>query len=546
MRTIPIFLFLVLIFSINPSYAIVYESMFDDPIGLGGYDSNTILVSEGTSPSNLVRFYTEGPGSSSTNIVNISGYLEDACISVDGYIYFVLTDGKVYQFTGGAGYYDFYDDYTTNFLLLGDMDAGSTDRCITVDANGNVYSNSGSSLYKFSAPSFSGSILHTFSDGIDSISQHPNGLLIGYFTGTNEVVIHNYIYMYNDSGATLIHDNILSGLYDTDHTGWVTGVYSTSNGDIYYSMYNHYYDNDEWYNRDGLFRLNASNVWEKSTLTTFGATSVTYVPSDLFISNDGIIYASFTVDDTIKTYSTFELASGYSYYYKEAGASGDIQLVYDESNVYSQFNTYNNNSDITLVYNIEVDLDESGFEEDVEFTGYYKYQVMLFNPDDILIDTTDVLSSTFDFSGYYLLNSRTAEKTGSISKQSSNWQNGTWMVNLYEYNCDSGLIALLDSDTFTVTNQSTETIIDDITEPVDVTEGVENLLNSNIFIALIIMIACIGAFVALGAVGIILGATVGICFSAVMQVIPTWILFVWVLTLIVIFTSKLINNITGD
>jgi hypothetical protein len=82
----------------------------------------------------------------------------------------------------------------------------------------------------------------------------------------------------------------------------------------------------------------------------------------------------------------------------------------------------------------------------------------------------------------------------------------------------------------------------------DVTFGTkfESMLSSGAFVALLIIIACVGAFGKIGGVvGVFLGMVVGISISFLMGYLPAWILFIMVLALCVVFVSKLINSFGG-
>lgn len=82
----------------------------------------------------------------------------------------------------------------------------------------------------------------------------------------------------------------------------------------------------------------------------------------------------------------------------------------------------------------------------------------------------------------------------------------------------------------------------------DVTFGTkfESMLSSDAFVALLIIIACVGAFGKIGGVvGVFLGMVVGISISFLMGHLPAWILFIMVLALCVVFVSKLINSFGG-
>lgn len=74
----------------------------------------------------------------------------------------------------------------------------------------------------------------------------------------------------------------------------------------------------------------------------------------------------------------------------------------------------------------------------------------------------------------------------------------------------------------------------------------ETMLSNDAFIALLVIIACVGAFGKIGGVvGVFLGMVTGISISFLMGYLPTWILFIMVLALCVVFVSKLVNSFGG-
>lgn len=301
-----IFLMIILCLFIIPVSALTYENLAEDPVGLGYYSPTTALEIESTRGW-ITVFNPSGAGSLDVKIYDLPNP-EDAVIGEDGFIYFVLRDGRVFQCIDYS-YTSFVDDYNTSFIFLGDMDALTLDRSIVVDSDNNVYSNSGLSVYIFTAPYYSKSILKTLSlnptyNKIESLGNYENGLIIGVTEiGTRD-----------DEGSSVqvynIETDVVTEVYDGNAGGYTTtylyGVYSTANGDIYFL------------DTGNLKRLDNSDSYAESTIsvTTAGDT-------DIIIDSAGIIYVSNDVDDTIVTYSTIGLQGGYS-----GGIVGEIEGSY--------------------------------------------------------------------------------------------------------------------------------------------------------------------------------------------------------------------------
>jgi len=538
----------------NPVSAIVYESMFDDPIGLGVYEYETILVSEGTSPSEIRYFYTDGSGSGETRITDIPAYAEDATIGADGDIFFVLSDGRVYRFFGTAGIVSFVDDYNTSFQLLGDVDTSTTDRSIFVDGDNHVYTNTGTSVYKFTYPSLSGSILYDFGYYVQSIAGHPDGLLVGGFSVTGNIP-YIKIGVYSNgavdsilSKSTKIGDYYGSGSPSAEQFG----LYSTDNGDVYFSYYSTYwstYGTPQFMPTSRFGWLNYSGSWGETVLTLVS-------PDDIYIDGAGIIYAAFSSDDTIKTYPTIGLQGGYSFYYY-VGATGAQQLEYDTSTVNSVYAVYANDSIVEIAYNIDIDVSETSYSDPFGIGQYggavavledFYWEIDLLNPSGMKIEDVSITNAIADDYGLFDYH---VVVTGAKQLQSSLWENGTWTVNLYEKDRTTGLRSLLDTDTYVIVDNATSTYVTDVTPDVDPTlnpiDRINALLASNAFIGVLVMIACMGAFGRIGGtVGLVLGTVAGVSLASMLGYVPMWFVFVMVLALAVVFTSKIVSGLGGD
>ena len=98
--------------------------------------------------------------------------------------------------------------------------------------------------------------------------------------------------------------------------------------------------------------------------------------------------------------------------------------------------------------------------------------------------------------------------------------------------------------TLTITDPTA--IVEDGTEDEAFADKFTVMLNSDAFVALLVIISCVAVFGrTLGPVGAILGASVGTSMSYLMELIPVWIVFVMVLALSVVFASKLIEKFGG-
>jgi len=462
-------------------------------------------------------------------VFNISDYVADSCVGKDGEIYFVLTTGEVYKAVG-VGLIDFVDDYNSSITLLSDMDASDRERSIVCDNNGNIYSVSGYDVKVFTYPGMAMSTFDTMDYIPYHLGLHEDGLLV-----TTEM---DFTYV-ADAGNGQI------GVYITDGTTITTianyhpaphaqvdvsnsgGVFSTENGDIYASLY---FATNAVKEYEGIYRFNYSDSYSESTINTFA--SETLLPEDIYIDSTGIIYAIEESTNTISTYSTVGASGGYSFGYSE-GSTGTTQLEYDESSIFSEYDTYYNNSDITIGYSINVDMDDSfgTLGNDQELIDGYKFKVVWINPDGIVQASNDIYPITFYFNSVEFLHSYiggdvNAIKTGSITKSSPNWQNGTWTVQLKEFDYSTGLSAVLDTDTFEVEFNRTTTVIEDsATDATSLNDNLTNFLNSPIFIGIIILFGFLAVGSQNGIIGICISGIIGVSMLTLIGMIPTWIIF---------------------
>lgn len=292
-------LMLILIAFITPASALVFEG-FADPVGVGYYTADDMLVVESAATTGTISGMTLENGNMYL-LINDLPYPEDATVGIDGKIYFVLKDGRVYKSTSSYGITSFVDDYNTSFVLLGDMDSLSMARGIVSDGAGNIYSHSDFEIYQFSYPSYTAGIYATLTGVyssytfMTSVGLHPDGILgVLSESGGSGIFGAGRIYLVNDTSSTIIQEwESAASVND-----YISGITAVNNKDIYFTL-----------NRGSGYTIQRMNYSDSYSLSTIS--SIPSSNKDIIVDDYGIIYVPTTTEDQISTYSTIDLIGGF-------------------------------------------------------------------------------------------------------------------------------------------------------------------------------------------------------------------------------------------
>lgn len=532
-----IFLIITMLLFITPVNALEYNiTDFTDFNDINEYDGDYMLVCGANSyyGSDAVSLFNPITG---TGELKIYGFDNIQSVGYDGVNIYWGDGNKLYMYNGGFLLNGSYHNQGIgeDYLQLATVTYTITD--IYIDSEGGIYftdsdltystPHTQSYIYKCVPPTYAiTEIYHRTSGDIQNDIQISNNM-------TNLIIIESYAQTYGGDGKEQpiirIFNSDYSVLKDITFTPAYKfqrcpGLYSTINNDIYFVSSG----NGAEYNV--LHRLNFSNNYEISTIA-----NLVYEPTGMLIDSNGIIYISFT-DGYIRNYLTVDMVGGYSTFLASTGLAPS-SLTYDISTINSMYDTYFNNSNIVISYNIETEL-LSNDNEDL-FNNYMRFRI------DLLHGTTPINTEyieTVEFSvslGYLNIYTLDVEhrysKDGTITyTPSPNWDNGEYTVKLYEITNDT--ISQIDADTYTVleTQSNVSITTTEYTPSGDVSEITNKLMSSNLFYAGIIIMAFTTIGAVYGSIGAAIGGFVGTVISYGVDLIPEWVVLAIVILLIVV------------
>lgn len=520
------------------------------------YENSRIIYVDSTN-GEVRAFYPEFPTSQASTSVMIDNVstMKAIHLTSDGNILLGGTDNNIYYVEDFSGIIDFSDsqdkaDYFTDICL---MPADIYD--ISTDGNDNIYcSDIGNKIYQIKQPYYMITQLNnlptvstSYIKGID-IEPSPEKLLLatyystgGYFLPTiNPYIVdtqttESYIYRAVGKGPIPVGDS--------------PRIIYLNNGDIliYYIYYNgsghsqdlYYLNSSDSYSETLLLRVSDSSSWKGCF-------------KDMVVDENGLIYLG---DDTggFIAVDAGGVIESYPYTYTMSlGGGSSLSSTFDYINkdVDSIYNTYYNNSNLEISYNIKTDLliYNSATEGDLatDFKENYKFRIDLLNPDGINEQSYNIYTSQMTEEtqiieeGLFTLNYYKQYSISGNTKFSNNinWNNGTWTIKLYEQNTNTSASTLLSSDTFSIINEQSDSNIIIDNEP-DNTNGIviaETIFNSPYFYALLIIMAVAGTGALFaGGIGFLGGATIGVFVSGGFGLIPMWLILTLIIVFIVLF-----------
>ena len=227
----------IILCSINNTSAIDYSFGDEDPTDIiydveGCFTGFDFVVAYAGNTDEISLVAPTGMGSQSLKVSNLPDDIT-AIAMLDGDIVAGFTTGDVIRFNIETGIFNYSTATSQNMQLLTQTPSAVND--IVIDSTGSVYVASDNYVYKLSPPYYSLSIIITDVQGIISLANHPDGLLYG--TGKLGLVG-------GQDGSLLIYDGSTSTeLFDTEDntqfgmiTGFIHGITSAANGDIYFNM----------------------------------------------------------------------------------------------------------------------------------------------------------------------------------------------------------------------------------------------------------------------------------------------------------------------
>lgn len=218
------------------------------------------------------------------------------------------------------------------------------------------------------------------------------------------------------------------------------------------------------------------------------------------------------------------------------------ELTYNIASIKSVYPTYYNNSIIKLKVDMELTITEQQYDD-----NNYAHRVDIDNSTSGLnmANTNIIIPCTSSGFWPFTVTYNCILHQEYQYASSTTWASGNYIAKLYEINTSIGDEALLDSDTFTILNQSGQLVNDipvDNSEGTPTSESIVGLLQTNIFWALILIV---GLMLGLGALAgkngynpimpMLMGGMLGLAVMTFLGWVPLWIVIAIVLVLIVSF-----------
>jgi len=442
-------------------------------------------------------------------IAKSSYTVNDAVICPDGYLYVATTNGLFKSNYRDSTNVFWVNDTVTVFgdgkhpfsqLITSDVYA------LAYDSNYIYIAESSNKIYKLEYNVYDKIFLFNIGKRIIDLDVNDNNV---YTLAQGDFDSKYYIYKNGNIIKTLI-----IGYSGAPHYGGIEVFTNTTyNVKIYVSWNNNGNIKNDVYSDDGIFIESfdlPSSILDKANNFYIG-----------YQSNQGVqIYST-----NAETFATVDKKQNPNFL--------PAELTYNQADIFSLYNTYPNNSNFEIGYTIDLTLTND--EYDI-LKDNYIWKIELLNPDNYKI--ADYLIKSVDCSG--LLSKRCYKNQIIYFSPIQNWNSGTYSVYLYEINITTNNKGFLSMDSFEVTNQSSQT---GITSNVDystmsLSDKVNYLLSNNYLWAIIIISICIGMLMQFGKSGLLLGSGIGIGFTYLMGFIPTWMLFLFVIIIILVFAMK--------
>lgn len=229
---------------------------------------------------------------------------------------------------------------------------------------------------------------------------------------------------------------------------------------------------------------------------------------------------------------------------------GAAELSYGLSTATPISSSYYNNSDLDFAVNIAT-TEMSIVKIQSEFSNY-EFLVKLFDNNDAIIETYTIKSSEFKtevatdgiigWFDWLLLGDKFVVYSGLAYFDNTNtWDNGTYIIKLYEHNIVTGNLALLDTSSLEILEtQFNGSVTTADIDSIDTSTITDRLLDSPYFFASIIILGISLPCAAIaGGVGLLGGLFISVVLCVGIGIIPQWtVLLMFVVCLLGILSLR--------
>lgn len=480
-----IFVLLILMISVNNSFGA--EISMSNPYGLAkwvapdGFVSsdpnayeNVLAITWNNNISLLYYPYT-GFGSSSTQIFKgATGYTLSDSIYTPDYVFIVYSNGQVYRLNQWFGYKT-WDEFTIgqDAILVTTVSTTSGTQAFSIDESGFIYVTGDKTIYKINPDTLTTTASIATTGRLYSLDIGANNMYTGSTVTTTSTTLRNY-YMWDSlTSNTLKTYTASQGFSSQSVAGVIIGMNELTDGNFFIYSYRGYSDTVYYVVDYG----NATQYITQLDLIT--GTDVGIIADSIVLSN-GIGFITNSITDKVYTYEVGVGGIDFS-----GGAYVPAKIIYDTTDVYTDYQNYYNGSTVNTHYSLSFDLDdqETEFYSKDVIGNRFNWKIELIDPNGVLVNSYNI-PENFDRESIL---SNTWFITSSIAFSSIS-PNGTYDLNLFEIDTNTNEKSLLDSTSFNILYEGTtgNTGI----EETDSTNIVTVIISSVYFQAFILIMTC--------------------------------------------------------
>jgi len=440
---------------------------------------NVVAVGWNNNISIIYYPYTSYGSGTSDIFIGATGQTVEDMIFTKDYLFVAYNNGQVYRVNQWFGLFDWSTDADigVNTILITTVSTTQGTINMAVDESGFIYVSGGTYVYKINPDTLTTTASTNTAQPIYSLSIGSNNMFAGTRVGTTSTTLANYYSFPGlSSYSTITYTGTSKGTSSASLQRHIYGIQELSNGNFAILRIDAQYSGTVY---SSVEYGNSTNVISNLDLIEHGDT-VDWEDADLQVMTNGICIIALQSTDKLYTY---ELVSGGIDF--SGGIYVPAKLVYDTSDIYTDYQNYYNGSTVNTHYSLSFDLDdqETEFYSKDVIGNRFNWKIELIDPNGVLVNSYNI-PENFDRESIL---SNTWFITSSIAFSSIS-PNGTYDLNIFEIDTNTNEKSLLDSTSFTILYEGTtgNTGI----EETDSTNIVTTIISSVYFQAFILIMTC--------------------------------------------------------
>lgn len=455
------------------------------------------------------------------------------------YMFVVFSNGQVYRVNQWFGQLDWETEVNIggNAFLVTTVPTTSGTQALTIDENGFVYVSGGNMIYKINPETLTTTSSSTGYASLYSLSMGTDGIYTGHvYTGTSYATKGSYSkWSTMNSYDTITYFSTQS--LSSGSATYISGMDELTDGNYFI------FRTKTGTAVSGSFSVEYANATNSITIldyVTLPSPSSGILLGDSLALPNGIGFVTDSINDKIYTYELTAGGIGFS-----NSNYVPAKLTYTTTDIYTDYQNYYNGSNVDVHFAIAFDT-SAQLEEFRSFNyveNRFQWKIELINPSGVLVNSY-IIPENFERDSilsfeHFIVNSVTLNNIN---------PNGTWQLNLFEIDTQTNEKSLLDFTTFNIlydksgsTGIGTGEII--INNPIGISN---NIIQSSMFYAIIIILVCGGVGAAYGGgVGFVGGAVMGVVACAAFGLLPMLYVVILVIVFAGLLASGLANKVTG-